>query len=192
MIFNETKIGGVYLIDIEPHEDHRGLFARTFCEREFAALGAAVHMVQASVSWSRRRGTVRGIHFQWPPSREAKLVRCIRGRVFDVIVDLRPGSQTYADHVSVELDPASRRAVYIPPGLAHGFQTLEDDTEVFYQMSDYANASLAAGVRWNDPMFGIRWPLADATIHDRDASYPDFKPEELEAELAARNGASER
>lgn len=192
MIFGETKIAGVYLVDIEPHEDHRGLFARTFCEREFAAIGASAPMVQASVSWSRRRGTVRGIHFQRPPSHEAKLVRCIRGRVFDVIVDLRPDSQTYADHVAVDLDPLSRRAVYIPPGLGHGFQTLEDDTEVFYQMSDYADATLAAGVRWNDPAFGIQWPLADVTIHERDASYADFNAEAFAAEFVAEFAAPGR
>ncbi len=174
MIFGVTKIAGVYLVDIEPRPDHRGMFARTYCEREFTAIGALVPMVQASVSCSKKRGTVRGIHFQRPPSREAKLVRCIRGRVFDVIVDLRPGSQTYAQHVAVELDALSRRAVYIPPEMGHGFQTLEDDTEVFYQMSDFADASLAAGVRWNDPAFGIQWPLPDVTIHERDASYADF------------------
>jgi len=190
MIFVETKIDGVYLVDIQPHEDQRGLFARTFCEREFAAIGASAHMVQASVSLSRRRGTVRGIHFQWPPSREGKLVRCVRGSVFDVIVDLRPASPTYAEHVAVDLDAASRRAVYIPPGLGHGFQTLGDDTEVFYQMSDDADASLAAGVRWNDPAFGIAWPLADVTINERDANYPDFKREQFAAELAARAEAS--
>lgn len=191
MIFGETKLSGVHLVDIEPHEDHRGLFARTFCEREFAAIGARAHMVQANVSWSRRRGTVRGIHFQRLPSREAKLVRCIRGRVFDVIVDLRPDSRSYAEHVTVNLDPVSRRSVYIPPGFGHGFQTLEDDTELFYQMSDYADAKLAAGVRWNDPAFGIKWPLADVTVHERDASYPDFNAGAFAAELAALTEARE-
>ena len=186
MIFAKTKIAGVYLVDIDPHEDHRGLFARTYCEREFAAIGAPTHMVQASVSWSKQRGTVRGIHFQRPPSREAKLVRCVRGRLFDVIVDLRPGSPTYGDHLTVELDPGRRRAVYIPPGLGHGFQTLEDDTEVFYQMSDYANASLASGVRWNDPAFGIQWPLTDVTIHERDTRYTDFNADAFSAQHRAR------
>jgi len=192
MIFVETKIDGVYLVEIQPHEDQRGMFARTFCEREFATIGAPAHMVQARVSCSRQRGTVRGIHFQRPPSREAKLVRCIRGRVFDVIVDLRPGSNTYADHVTVELDSVSRRAVYIPPGLGHGFQTLEDDTEVFYLMSDYADANLAAGVRWNDPAFGIRWPLTEVTINERDARYPDFDAEAFAAEFAAHEQGRER
>ncbi len=192
MIFGATKIAGVYLVDVEPREDDRGIFARTYCEREFAAIGARAQMVQASVSCSKKRGTVRGIHFQRPPSREAKLVRCTRGRVFDVVVDLRPESKTYTDHLAIELDAAHRRAVYIPAGLGHGFQTLADDVEVFYQMSDYADASLAAGVRWNDAVFGIQWPLADVTIHERDASYADFDAEAFAAELAALQPASTR
>jgi dTDP-4-dehydrorhamnose 3,5-epimerase len=185
MIFGATSIAGVYLVDVEPHEDHRGLFARTFCEREFAAISSSAHMVQASVSYSRRRGTVRGIHFQQPPSCEAKLVRCIRGRAFDVVVDLRPDSKTYTHHFAVDLDAVSRRAVYIPPGLGHGFQTLEDDTEIFYQMGDYADAKVAAGVRWNDPAFAIKWPLSDVTINQRDASYPDFNAGAFATEFAA-------
>lgn len=182
MIFTATKIAGVYVIDIEPFEDHRGLFARTYCDREFAAIGGAAQMVQASISCSKKRGTVRGIHYQRSPSCEAKLVRCTRGRVFDVVVDLRAHSPMYGKQITVELDSALRRAVYIPPGLGHGFQTLEDDTEVFYQMSDYADSRLAAGVRWNDPAFGIQWPIADVTIHERDANYPDFHADRFAAE----------
>jgi len=184
MILRETRIPGAYIVEIQPHEDHRGFFARTFCEREFAEVGVRVRMVQASVSWNRRRGTLRGMHFQRPPSQEAKLVRCNRGSVFDVIIDLRPRSPTYMQHVAVDLDAASRRALYIPAGLAHGFQTLEDDTEVFYQMSDYFDPHLASGVRWNDPAFAIPWPIADVTILDRDDKYPDFDASEFASEFA--------
>jgi len=185
MIFREARISGAYIVDIDAREDQRGLFARTFCEREFAAIGVQARMVQASVSWNRRRGTVRGMHLQRPPSEEGKLVRCTRGRILDVIIDLRPGSPTYTQHVAVELDEASRRALYIPPGLAHGFQTLEDGTEVFYQMSDYYDPSVSLGVRWNDPAFGISWPIADVTILERDGNYVDFDARAFASEFAA-------
>ena len=174
MLLEETRISDLYIVEIQGREDHRGFFARTFCEREFAEIGVRARMVQASISWNRRRGTVRGMHFQRPPSQEGKLVRCTRGRIFDVVIDLRPDSSTYTQHFAVELDAASRRALYIPPGLAHGFQALQDDTEVFYQMSDYFDPSLAGGVRWNDPAFGIHWPIAEVTVLDRDGEYPDF------------------
>ncbi len=174
MILRETRISGAYLADIEAIEDHRGFFARTFCEREFANAGIHLRMVQSNISWNRARGTVRGIHFQRPPSQEGKLVRCTRGRILDVIIDLRPDSVTYTQHVAVELDAAGRRALYVPPGVAHGFQTLEHDTEVCYQMSDFYDPSLSAGVRWNDPAFDIRWPIPDVTVLDRDGTYRDF------------------
>jgi dTDP-4-dehydrorhamnose 3,5-epimerase len=186
MIFTETQISGAFVVEIDAQADHRGMFARTFCEREFAARGIEVRMVQSNVSLTRRRGTVRGMHFQWPPSREGKLVRCTRGRLLDVVIDLRPDSPTYTQHIAVEIDAAIRRAIYIPPGLAHGFQTLEDDTEIFYQMSDFYDARLSAGVRWNDPSFEIEWPLADVTILDRDRTYPDFDARKFAAELVAR------
>jgi dTDP-4-dehydrorhamnose 3,5-epimerase len=174
MVFNELDIRGAFLVEVDARSDHRGFFARTFCQREFAEHGIAVCIAQSSISLSKRRGTVRGLHFQRSPSRETKLVRCERGAVFDVIVDLRPSSATYTRHVALELDENNHRAVYVPPGVAHGFQTLENDTEVLYCMGDYFEPDLATGVRWNDPAFGIRWPIQDVTIVDRDASYADF------------------
>jgi dTDP-4-dehydrorhamnose 3,5-epimerase len=176
MRFEPVGIEGALRVEIERHEDMRGFFARTFCEREFAQRGIDLHMVQASVSYNRRKGTLRGLHYQVPPGREAKLVRCTRGAVFDVIVDLRPRSKTFLRHASVELSADNRRALYIPPGVAHGFQTLVDDTEVFYQMTDFYDAALARGLRWNDPAFGIEWPQDERTIIERDATYPDFGP----------------
>lgn len=191
MRFQPLEIQGVVQVDVEAAADARGSFARLHCEREFEAHGLAQRMVQSSVSHSRRRGTVRGMHFQWPPSSEGKLVRCIRGAIFDVVIDLRPDSSTYARHVSLELTAADRRAVFIPPGLAHGFQTLEDDAEVLYQMTDFYEPALAAGVRWNDPAFGIAWPLPVTTIHERDAAYTDFDAVRFADEYGARSSRSD-
>jgi dTDP-4-dehydrorhamnose 3,5-epimerase len=192
VLIRETSLAGVFLIDIEAHRDHRGWFARTFCEREFAEHGLRMRIVQGSISSNRKRGTVRGMHFLWPPSAEAKLVRCFRGRMFDVVIDLRPHSATYMQHFAAELDQASQRALYIPPGFAHGFQSLEDDTDVLYQMSDYFQASLYTGVRWNDAAFGIKWPISEVIILDRDGSYPDFDPQRFASEYAARAQLDER
>jgi len=183
--FLESELAGVFAIDIEPVSDERGFFARTFCEREFAQRGIEMRAVQSSISFNRRRGTVRGMHFQWPPTREGKLVRCVRGAIVDVVIDLRPQSRTFMKHVVFELDDTKRRSLYIPPGLAHGFQTLDDDSEVLYQMSDFYQAPLGAGVRWNDPAFGIRWPIDQVTILERDAAYPDFDVERFKQELSA-------
>jgi dTDP-4-dehydrorhamnose 3,5-epimerase len=180
MRFEPVGIVGALRVDIEPHEDMRGFFARTFCEREFAQQRIELRMVQASVSYNRKRGTLRGMHYQVPPGNEAKLVRCTRGAVFDVIVDLRPRTHTFLRHVSVELSADNRRGLYIPPGVAHGFQTLVDDTEVFYQMTDFHDPALARGVRWNDPAFGIEWPDDERTIIGRDATYPDFSAHVIE------------
>jgi dTDP-4-dehydrorhamnose 3,5-epimerase len=185
MQFQPLSLSGVLQVDVEPVADARGAFARLHCEREFAAQGLAAHMVQTSVSFSRRRGTLRGMHWQRAPSREAKLVRCVRGSLLDVVIDLRPDSTTFLQHIAVELTAGTRRALYIPHGLAHGFQTLEDDVEVLYQMTDFYDPTLAAGVRWNDPAFGIAWPLPVSTIHERDAMYPDFDPTILEATVPA-------
>lgn len=179
-----------WLVKLERKSDERGFFARTFCTREFGEAGLPTEMVQASVSFNTRRATVRGMHFQWPPSREGKLVRCVRGGVFDVLLDLRPDSSTYLRHVAVQLDQDNRDAVFIADGIAHGFQTLSDATEVLYQMTDAYAPELAAGVRWNDPAFAIRWPLSDGiVISDRDASYPDFDRRAFEIELTRRSGA---
>jgi dTDP-4-dehydrorhamnose 3,5-epimerase len=189
MRFEALAIDHAFLVRIEPNADARGFFARTFCTREFAAAGLPAEVMQASVSYNARRGTVRGMHFQWPPSREGKLVRCVRGGLFDVLIDLRPDSPTYLRHTAVTLDENNRDAVYIPPGIAHGFQTLADATEVLYQMTDSYAPELAAGVRWNDPHFGIEWPITgEVVIAQRDASYPDFEQRAFEAELALRAG----
>jgi dTDP-4-dehydrorhamnose 3,5-epimerase len=174
VIFTETALPGAWIIEPERLEDERGFFARTWCRREFEAHGLNPDIVQCNVSFNKRRGTLRGLHYQAEPHLEAKLIRCTRGAIHDVIVDLRPGAPTFKRHVAATLDAESRRILYVPEGLAHGFQTLEDDTEVFYQMSEYYSADHARGVRWNDPAFGIRWPDDDRTISSRDRAYPDF------------------
>jgi len=170
-----TAIAGVAVVEIDPHADDRGLFARTFCAETFRAHGMAEHFPHCNVSWNRRRGTLRGMHYQADPRPEAKLVRATRGRVFDVAVDLRPGSPTYRQWTSVELDAERRNALYIPAGCAHGFLTLEDDCELFYQMSEVYVAELARGVRWDDPAFAVAWPATPAFIAERDAAYPDVR-----------------
>lgn len=173
MIFTETTLRGAYVIDVEPHADFRGLFARTWDVEAFAARGLETGVAQCSVSFNNRRGTLRGMHFQRPPFAECKIVRCTRGAFLDVIVDLRRESPTFLRHVAVELSADNRRALYIPAGFAHGFQTLVDSTEVFYQMNVGHAPAHAGGIRWNDPALGIEWPIADPIILDRDAAYPD-------------------
>src|ERR1700694_513879 len=149
MLFEALELSGAALVKMERHCDARGFFARSVCVEEFHTHGLPAGFVQSSVSWNPRRGTVRGMHFQWPPSREGKLVRCVRGSVFDVLLDLRPHSPSYLRHVCVSLDEENRDAVFIPHGIAHGFQTLSDSTEVLYQMTDAYASDLAAGFRWN-------------------------------------------
>lgn len=189
MRFEPLAIDGAALVRLEPHPDSRGFFARTFCVEEFARAGLPTPVVQASVSFNERAGTVRGMHFQWPPSREGKLVRCVRGRLYDVLLDLRPQSSAYLRHVAVTLDEDNRDAVFIPPGIAHGFQTLLPRTEVWYQMTGSYAPALAAGVRWNDPAFAIRWPMPESEISERDARYPDFDREQFERELERHTAA---
>jgi dTDP-4-dehydrorhamnose 3,5-epimerase len=172
--FTEAAIGGVYVIDIEPVEDHRGFFARTFCEDELRARGLETHIAQSSIAVTARKGTLRGMHYQREPWGEVKLVRCTRGAVYDAVIDLRPRSSTFRQWFAVELTADNRRLLYVPKGLAHGYQTLEDDTEISYQMSTPYHPEAAAGVRWNDPAFGVRWPIDVTAIADRDAAYPDF------------------
>jgi dTDP-4-dehydrorhamnose 3,5-epimerase len=186
MLFESLDIPGAALIRIDRKSDPRGFFARTFCAEEFRDHGLPAAFVQCSISYNERRGTLRGMHFQWPPSREGKLVRCVRGRLFDVLIDLRPGSPAYLQHRSVVLDEEERNAVFIPPGIAHGFQTLADRTEALYQMTDFFAPDLNAGVRWNDPAFAIAWPLAGPTLSERDAAAPDFDRRAFEAELERR------
>lgn len=179
---------GVWRVGIDRKSDPRGFFARTFCVTEFGEAGLPTRWVQASISYNERRGTVRGLHFQWPPSREGKLVRCVRGAILDLLLDLRPGSPTYLEHRALQLDEDNREAVLIPEGIAHGFQTLRDRTEVLYQMTDFYVPGLSTGVRWDDPAFGITWPLAEVIVSERDAACPDFDRQGFEAELAARGG----
>lgn len=172
MIFTETPLKGAFILDLEPHTDSRGFFARAFCANEFAAHGLNTSVAQSSLSWSRRRGTLRGMHFSVPPGAEAKLVRCIRGAIHDVIIDLRPESPTYHAHFAVELTAESRRALYVPEQFAQGFQTLTDDTEVYYQMSAFYDPACQRGVRYDDPAFGIAWPLPVTEISDKDRNWP--------------------
>ena len=175
MIFRELEIAGVYLLEPERHEDERGFFARTFCRREFSARGLEPAVAQCNVSFNRRRGTVRGMHYQAPPAEEVKLVRCTRGAIHDVVVDLRPGSPTFKRHLGIDLAAEDRASLYVPAGLAHGFQTLADATEVFYQMSELYDPSAARGVRWNDPAFAITWPEEITVISNRDLAFPEFE-----------------
>lgn len=175
MQFIPLKLAGAYVIESEVRADHRGFFARTFCRDEFAALELVSHFVQCNLSFNHLKGTLRGMHYQADPSPEVKLVRCTMGAAYDVIVDLRPSSPTYRQWEGVELTAENRRAVYIPAGFAHGFQTLTDGTELFYQMSEFYVPELAAGVRWDDPALGIEWPPCERRIiADRDLAFADL------------------
>lgn len=175
MNFTETKLNGVYIIDPKRFEDERGFIAPAFSAREFEARGMASRFVESNISFSVRGGTIRGMHFQAAPHGQAKLVRCTRGRVLDVAVDIRPDSPTHRQWVSVELTAENRRMIYIPGDCAHGFQTIEDDSEVFYMVSSPYEPDSGRGVRWNDPAFGIEWPEADERILvARDQNYPDY------------------
>jgi dTDP-4-dehydrorhamnose 3,5-epimerase len=177
MRFTSTPITGALVVEPEAVGDHRGLFARTFDAEEFAAQALAPVVVQCSTSYSANRDTLRGLHYQAEPHAETKLIRCVRGALFDVGVDLRPQSPTYCAWFGIELSAENRLALYLPRGVAHGFQTLVDDTEVLYQMGDRYVPDAARGVRWDDPCFGIEWPAPHAarTISDRDRDYPDFR-----------------
>ncbi|MDB5411226.1 MAG: dTDP-4-dehydrorhamnose 3,5-epimerase [Rhodospirillales bacterium] len=175
MNFVATRLAGAFLIEIEPHEDERGSFARTWCGREFAARGLVIEIAQCSLSTNKRAGTVRGLHFQRAPHDEVKLVRCQRGAIFDVIVDLRPDSATFRRWQGFELSADNHRELYVPQGFAHGFQTLTDDAEIFYQISEYYVSEAAGGVRWDDPAFRVVWPLPISTISDKDRHWPDFQ-----------------
>jgi dTDP-4-dehydrorhamnose 3,5-epimerase len=177
MIFTEADVAGAYIIDVEPHSDERGLFARTWCRREFQEHGLDTDVAQCSTSFNARTGTLRGLHLQAAPLEEIKIVRCTSGAIHDVIVDLRPESPSYLMHATVQLTMENRRMLYIPKGVAHGFQTLVDRTEVAYQMSEFFTPDHARGVRWDDPAFGIEWPIGECIMNERDRTYPDFVPE---------------
>jgi dTDP-4-dehydrorhamnose 3,5-epimerase len=175
VIFTETPVPGAWILELDPHEDERGFFARTWCAREAEARGLDPHVAQCSVSFNKRRGTLRGMHYQAAPYEEAKLIRCIRGALHDVIIDLRPNSPAFKRHFALRLDAATRRMLYVPTGVAHGFQTLADDTEVLYQMSQFYSSTHARGVRWDDPAFGVNWPDDERTMSERDRGYANFR-----------------
>jgi dTDP-4-dehydrorhamnose 3,5-epimerase len=175
MIFTGTNIDGVWVIDAERLEDERGFFARTWDADEFTEQGLNPELTQCSISYNLARGTLRGMHYQAAPHEEAKLVRCTAGAIFDVALDLRPGSPTFKAWFGVELSAQNRRALYVPEGCAHGFLTLEDDSEVHYQISQAHMPDAARGVRWDDPAFAISWPGEVVVINERDRSYPDFR-----------------
>jgi dTDP-4-dehydrorhamnose 3,5-epimerase len=174
MIFTETKLPGAYIIDIQKLEDTRGFVARAWCQKEFAAHGLSPCLVQANISWNKRQGTLRGMHYQVAPYAEAKLVRCTRGAIYDVIIDVRPNSPTYKQWIGVELRADNYKLLYVPEYFAHGFQTLEDNTEVTYQVSQFYAPGSERGTRYNDPAFGIEWPIAVHVISDKDKSWPDY------------------
>jgi dTDP-4-dehydrorhamnose 3,5-epimerase len=176
MRFVETTLPGLYRIEVEPRSDERGVFARTFCEKEFAAHHLPTGFVQCNTSFNTRKGTLRGLHFQTKPFEEGKLVRCTQGAILDVIVDLRKDSPAYCRWQAFELTAANRLALFVPPGLAHGFLTLTDGAEVFYQMTEFYSPEHSSGVRWDDPAFGIRWPVPDPILSDKDRAYPPFSP----------------
>jgi dTDP-4-dehydrorhamnose 3,5-epimerase len=174
MKFEKTKLEGAWIIDIHKLEDERGFFARTFCQREFLEHGLNARVAQCNVSYNRKKGTFRGMHLQVSPFQEAKLVQCTSGAIYDIIIDLRPESPTYLQHLGVTLRAQEYRMLYIPEGFAHGFLTLEEDTNVFYQMSEFYAPECARGFRWNDPAFGITLPANIIVISERDTKYPDF------------------
>ena len=174
MIFHPTRLERVLEVEADAAVDERGWFARTWCQKEFAAAGLNSALAQCSISYNRAKGTLRGMHYQADPHSEAKLVRCTRGAIYDVALDLRPGSATFGQWAAAVLSAGNHRALYVPEGCAHGFLTLEDDSEVFYQISEFYHPDLSRGVRWNDPAFGIAWPGAITAISERDRSYPDF------------------
>jgi dTDP-4-dehydrorhamnose 3,5-epimerase len=175
MIFTETKLKGAYVIELDRIEDNRGFFGRSYCQKEFREHGLNPNLVQCNISFNYKKGTLRGMHYQTKPYEEAKLVRCTMGAIYDVIIDLRPESPTFKQWVAVELTAENRKMLYIPEGMAHGFQTLVDSTEVFYQMSEFYHSESASGVRWDDPIFGIIWPeTSSIIISQKDQSYPNF------------------
>ncbi len=175
MTFTETRLKGVFLVEPQRLEDERGFFARTFSQEEFEAHGLKSRFVQCSISFNRSRGTLRGMHYQLAPYTEAKLVSCVRGAIFDAVIDLRPESPTYCRWFAAELSAETYKMLYVPEGCAHGFQTLEDDAVVFYQISEVYHPECARGVRWDDPAFRIPWPLPPSLMSPTDLSYEPFK-----------------
>ena len=171
MKFTRTRLEGVWLIELDPRGDERGSFVRTYCEKEFAARGFDSRFVQCNVSYNRRAGTLRGMHYQIEPHSEGKLVRCTMGSIFDVIIDLRTDSPSYLKWFAEDLSAENRTALFIPRGFAHGFQTLVDNSEVLYQMTEFFHLGSARGIRWDDPLLAIRWPLGNPIVSDKDGAY---------------------
>jgi dTDP-4-dehydrorhamnose 3,5-epimerase len=184
MTFIETKLAGAYIIDIERREDPRGYFARAFCQKEFAAYGLKPIIAQANVAHNIKKGTLRGMHFQFPPAAETKLVRCTRGAILDIIVDLRPESDTYLEHISVELNEENQRALYVPERFAHGYQVLTDNTDTSYQVGEFYTPSVESGLLHNDPRLGLSWPLPVSVISEKDLKFAPL--DEVEVELKRR------
>ncbi len=174
MIFQPSPLAGAYIIDLQPIEDHRGFFARAWCQQEFQQHGLESRLVQCNLSYNQTSGTVRGMHYQIAPHKETKVVRCVRGRIFDVIIDLRRDSPTYLHWFGIELSAENRRMLYVPEGFAHGYQTLEPDTEVFYQVSEFYHPGSEQGIRWDDPAIAVDWPLEPTVISEKDKNYPDY------------------
>jgi len=175
MQFKETTLTGAYIIEVEPKGDERGFLARTFCKKEFASRGLETEVAQANLSFNAKKGTLRGMHFQVPPFGEAKLVQCLQGSVYDVIIDLRPDSETHRHWLAVEMSADDKKMLYIPEGFAHGFQALEDECVLYYLMFEFFAPEYARGVRWDDPAFGIKWPLPDPVISEKDRQWPDYE-----------------
>ncbi len=175
MIFQKTSIENLLLIKPELSEDERGYFTRTFCVKEFGKLDISFEILQTSISYTKTKGTLRGLHFQIAPFEETKIVQCLKGCIFDVVIDLRPGSKTYGNHETFELNGKYKHMLYIPRGVAHGFQTLTEDCEVLYYMSEYYSGEHARGIRWNDPKFNIQWPLKNPILSDKDQDWPEYK-----------------
>jgi dTDP-4-dehydrorhamnose 3,5-epimerase len=176
MIFRETKLRGSFIIELERLEDRRGFFARGWCKKEFESYGLESRLVQANISMNKKRGTLRGMHYQTSPYEETKLVRCTQGSIYDVIIDLRPDSPTYKEWLGVKLTSDNYRILYVPKGFAHGYQTLEDNTELFYHVSEFYTPTAEHGVLYNDPAFAISWPLEVQVISDKDKSWPAYAP----------------
>ena len=181
MIFQETKLKGAFLVDVERREDQRGFFARTFCAREFEAHGLNPIGQQCNMSFNYKKGTLRGMHFQIPPATETKYIRCTAGAIFYAVIDFRPESPTYLQHIELELTAESRRALYVPGMFAIGYQTLQDNTEVHYMVGEFYTPACERGLRHNDPQFKIRWPIPVSVISEKDASWPWFKPGDWKA-----------
>ena len=175
MIFIETKLKGAYIIEMEPIEDERGFFARAWCKSEFKTHGLNSDLVQCDISFNKKRGTLRGMHYQCTPYEEAKLIRCLRGAIYDVIIDLRSESKTYKQWSAIELTAENRKMIYVPEGFAHGFQTLDENTEVFYQMTEFYHGECARGVRWDDKEFEIKWIVKEKIMSEKDKKYKLFR-----------------